>query len=269
MLEKAILPLNLSESESDNNYLLAFLYELGSRHLHLAYVTDANVGEASSRRRQLDRIATRAADQGFQTQVDIRSGHAATAICGLADQTGAGLIAFPWRKQDLMHRALFGSVAADVVRLSGHPVLIARKGLTDSPIHPLRTVLYATAFEMTDRQVMPYLRQPELQAETLYLLHVAQRAPDPHAEELRQQRVQQKLDVLAQECADQYQSVEQLAFIGSVRRQIIRQARKHDADLIVIGKYDKGGPLRKMTGSTAQHLVHRSPCSLLIIPKAV
>jgi len=267
LFERVVFPLDLQESDQSIRFSIAVLSHLSSRVIHLVHVTESGLDKASHRREQLEKIGDKLQTTGFQTEVEIRAGHVATAISRLSDQADARLIAMPWNKRTILQRTLFGSVTTDVIRLAEHPVLISKQKFNSVASDPLNTVLYATAFETTDREAMPYIRYPGLQADTLYLLHVAQRAPDPAAEKLRKQQVEQKLDNMAQECSDQYRYIEKLAAIGSARRQIVRQAKRHDVDLIVIGKYDKGDPLQKMTGSTAQHLAHKSPCSLLVIPR--
>jgi nucleotide-binding universal stress UspA family protein len=136
-----------------------------------------------------------------------------------------------------------------------------------APSEGLENIMYATAFQAIDDDVIHFLSDKAMNAKKLVLLHVGERAPDPRAEERRRRQVQDNLDRLAGECSLQYGRIETISVLGKPSRQIVRQARSREIDLIVIGKLDNPDSFGSMMGSTAEQLVHRSPCSLLVIPR--
>jgi len=131
----------------------------------------------------------------------------------------------------------------------------------------LENIMYATSFQAIDKDVIHFLNDKAMNAEKLVLLHAGERAPDPRAEEKRQRKVRDNLDRLAGERSLQYGLIETISVLGKPSRQIVREARSKEIDLIVIGKLDNPDPLGSMMGSAAEQLVQRSPCSLLVIPR--
>ena len=77
--------------------------------------------------------------------------------------------------------------------------------------------------------------------------------------------MEDKLQRLADECAGAYNSVEKLNVVGTVRNQIVRKAKSHGVDLIVVGKQDKAKGLDQLLGSTAEALPYKAHCSIFII----
>ena len=58
-------------------------------------------------------------------------------------------------------------------------------------------------------------------------------------------------------------SVEVLAVIGAPARELIR--RSQDADLLVVGRHGKGGPLEFLLGSTALRCVLHATCPVTVV----
>jgi nucleotide-binding universal stress UspA family protein len=85
-------------------------------------------------------------------------------------------------------------------------------------------------------------------------------------EEKRIESVRSNLERLGRECEHAYEKIELIDTIGFVRKEIIRHARSHNVDLIVVGKSERQDAMSRIIGSTAENLPHKAPCSVFIIP---
>lgn len=269
MFSKVIWPLNLKEPQSRLDGVFRILNTLPADHVSLLYVGEGQHNNNSSNENNLGRLRDRLKGHGFNVKTAFRTGHVATAICEFAEEQDADLVIMPWKPKSSIRIALLGSVVQDVVRLSDRPVAVWKAGsfALKYPAKGVKNIMYATAFQAIDRDVIHYLGHKAMNAEKLVLLHVGERAPDPRAEGKRQKKVQDNLDRLAGECSLQYGRIETISVLGKPSRQIVKQARLKEIDLVVVGKLDNPDHFGSMMGSTAEQLVHSSPCSLLVIPK--
>jgi nucleotide-binding universal stress UspA family protein len=269
MFSKVIWPLNLEEPQHRLDGVLGMLKRLPAGHVSLLYVGEGQNNKSSPGEKKLRRLRDSLAEHGFDVDTAYRRGHVATAICAFAEEQDADLIIMPWKPKSSLRIALLGSVVQDVIRLSDSPVAVWKSGAISlkAPSEGLENIMYATAFQAIDNDVIHFLSDKAMNAKKLVLLHVGERAPDPRAEERRRRQVQDNLDRLAGECSLQYGRIETISVLGKPSRQIVRQARSREIDLIVIGKLDNPDSFGSMMGSTAEQLVHRSPCSLLVIPR--
>lgn len=269
MFSNVIWPLNLEEPQNRLDGVFGMLKHLPSEHVSLLYVGEGRRDNNSSTKGTLQKLRDSLREHGFAVETAFRTGHVATAICGFAEEQDADLIIMPWKPKSSLRIALLGSVVQDVVRLSDRPVAVWKAGSFSlkSPSEGLENILYATAFQAVDSDVVQFLGDKAMKAEKLVLLHAGDRAPDPTAEKRRREQVRENLDRLAGECSLQYGRIETISVLGKPSRQIVRQARSREIDLIVVGKLDNPDPFGSMMGSTAEQLVQKSPCSLLVIPR--
>lgn len=111
----------------------------------------------------------------------------------------------------------------------------------------------------------------------LRLLHVAPSHPDfvgyevgPEtvrdglAQELRQEHAQ--LQDIAKPLLERRINVTPLVVQGPTVETIIKEALKHEIDLIVIASHGHGAIYRAILGSVSEGVVHQSPCPVLVIP---
>jgi nucleotide-binding universal stress UspA family protein len=266
MLKTALVKVSLREPAGRLAEMLAALRSFGTEAVHLVYVRPPDGRALPERRRaKLARIREEADAASLAADVHVMAGHAPGCVLEAASRLQADYIAIAWLHKAVLRQTLLGSIDGDIVRMSGAPVFIFKRrflGRTES----LDSVLYATDFQATDGRVMPYLRNKDFQARTLYMLHVRERAPDPDTDDRRRQRVLANLERLASECAHAYENVETLEALGPVRRTIVSTAKATGVDLIIVGKVDDPDVVKKLTGSVADQLPHRSPCSVFIIP---
>lgn len=81
---------------------------------------------ADAAQRSLDKAVTTLAAQGVNVSSRLRMGTAATEIVATAEEMGCDLIVMGTHGRGLVSRALLGSVANNVIRLSPVPVLTIR-----------------------------------------------------------------------------------------------------------------------------------------------
>lgn len=56
-------------------------------------------------------------------------------------------------------------------------------------------------------------------------------------------------------------------FTGNVKQAIVDEAKKFEADLIVVGSHGYGFFERMLLGSVSSYVVHHAPCSVLVVRK--
>lgn len=267
MLETAMVKVSLKEPEAGFLAMTRSLKAFGTRELFLAHIRQSSNARGEKRAVEAMRALTdKVREQGFEaTYVVRRGGHVPSRIVEMAAELGAHYIAIHWRKVNAFRQALLGSIDGDILRLSDSPIYCYNRRLI-KPLTRLEHVLYATAFGKSDRIIMQYLKDRDFAADTLSILHVGERAPDPDTEARRRERAEKNLARLAAECAHAYEQVDTAEVVGRVGARILRHARQTKADLIVVGKKDDDGPLSSLTGSTAQSLPRRARCSVFVVP---
>ncbi|MDK2846471.1 MAG: hypothetical protein PWR02_981 [Synergistales bacterium] len=227
MFSKVIWPLNLAETKNRIDGVFGMLKDLPAEHVSLLYVGEGRRDNNSAGKGTLQKLRDRLREHGFDVDTAYRRGHVATAICTFAEEQDADLIIMPWKPKSSLRIALLGSVVQDVVRLSNSPVAVWKSGSFSlkSPTEGLENIMYATAFQAIDSDVIDYLSHKAMNAKKLVLLHVGERAPDPTAGKRRREQVRENLDRLAGECSLQYGRIETVSALGKPSRQIVRQAR--------------------------------------------
>ena len=268
MLKTAALPLSLKEPRQSLYDMARCLKCLGTETLYLIHITNEEEGGSSKHRTMQNAIRDIAhglRELDLSVEIYFKSGRIADTVAQTAKELEADYLGLHWRKKNVITQTLLGSADEDILRMCTLPVFVYQGGGYLERKTSLSRVLYATDFQHTDSAVMPYLQNSDFRAETLYLLHVGERAPDPYAEEERRQESMRNLQRLARECSHAFTTVETLEVTGSVKGQIIRQARKRRVDLIVVGKSEKARPLEQVLGSVAETLPETSRCSLFIV----
>lgn len=266
MLRKTLLPLSLKEQHHKLLELAGFLVRFGTASVSLCHIIN---GGGRNRRHKveqaLNEIAEKFKTHGFSTEVIIREGPVAGEICNLVEEVGADFISIPWKKKNVIKRTILSSPDIDILRICSYPTFIFKSRSYLQNDSKLDSIVYATDCKETDQKVLPYLTSVPFGAETLYFLHVRERAPDPVTDKQRHREVLAKLDQLAAQCRSRYNRVETVLSIGPNRTGIVRSVRKFDTDLIIIGRNDKQKPMDKILGSTAELLPHKVHSSVLIV----
>lgn len=266
MFDKVLFPLNFKESDARIAEMLAFIRHFGTKQVVFLHVSSFGAAGSRKAERRLREVAENASEQGFETRVLLRNGSAANEIVRVCAEEELDFICFSWKRKSWIQRSVLGSTTRDVIRLSDIPVFV-KKRMPPSPEESGLTVVYGTDFQATDAQISPYLCFSGLTAQRLWLVHVGSRAPDPEAERRRVKEVEANLARLSREFSDNYEEINEVATVGTPRREIVRRARRVGADLIVLGKSDKTTTFAEVIGSTAEEVPHSARCSVLLVPR--
>ena len=76
------------------------------------------------------------------------------------------------------------------------------------------------------------------------------------------QQAEKELNALAEKLG--VDPEHRLLELGSTKNEVLRVAKEHQIDLIVTGSHGKHG-LALLLGSTAQSILHGTPCDMLIV----
>ena len=86
----------------------------------------------------------------------------------------------------------------------------------------------------------------------------------PSIEELDAEALE-RLQELVPDNPDKDVQIERVVVRGSPAKTIASQARERSADLIVVGTHGRTGLARMLLGSTAEALLRRAPCQVLVV----
>ncbi len=111
----------------------------------------------------------------------------------------------------------------------------------------------------------------------LWLVHVAAGEPefvgyDVGPESVREKRARElraehrELQQFASDLRDRGLRAHALLVEGPTVDTLLAEARRRDAELVVIGSHGRGMLLRAVLGSVSEGLVRRAPCPVLVIP---
>lgn len=266
MLKRAAVKVSLKEPRQKFLDMVTFLRNFGTTEVHLVHVrTKTHYRERERLENEMEALRGEVEELGYTAHAHIRTGNAALQSIETAQEVNADYVAICWTSKAMLRQALLGSIDSDILRMCNLPVFIYNPKIFRSVLE-LESVLFATDFKYTDAVIMPYLRDSRFKAHTLYLLHVGERAPDPATEEARREAVHDNLERLAEECRHAYDEIEVMDTVGLVRRQIVKQAKLKNVELIVVGKSEKPDAMSRMLGSTGEILPHKASCSVFIIP---
>ncbi len=84
-------------------------------------------------------------------------------------------------------------------------------------------------------------------------------------EEAARGTAERRLDAVVARLAKAGVKARSLLLEGVAAEQIVRAARKHRADVIVMGTHGRSGLPRFLLGSVAQHVLTLAPCAVLTV----
>ena len=269
MLNAAAIKVSLEEPQEKLLAMANFMKGLGTRRIKLLHVhAEMKDRERAQVEATLGSMAAALEADGLEVEVHLRQGQPALEVSRAVRELEVDYLSLYWMPKGTLHNLLLGSIDSDILRMTDLPVFVYDRGWFNDDLQSVQSALYATDFQLTDQRVLPYLRSHHFQAQTLYLLHAGERAPDPQTERLRQEQVEENLQRLADACRESYEEVHLLQVVGHPQKEIVRQAKRLKVDLILIGKSDKPNPMAQLMGSNAEVIPRQARCSVFIIPGA-
>jgi universal stress protein A len=172
--------------------------------------------------------------------------------------------------------AILGSTTDRVLHRAEQDVLVVRPLEGGRAWTGIRHILAATDFSAASTEAARRaVRLAEQLSAELTLLHVIDHFPvdrsndriapedqDPAA--FRDGMARRQLEALATEIAHPELQTRVAVSAGSARRAVAAYARQAAADLVVIGSHGHYG-LETILGATADGVVRRSPCDVLVV----
>lgn len=209
--------------------------------------------------------------EGFRPgQLRLEMGPAQEQIVELARRIQADLIIVGTAGGGILHRAFVGATADGVIRKASCPVLVVRP---ESAFPPARveipvdlSPISANAF----RQGLDFLAQlgvPLAETEALFILNPLEVGGSLQFTPEQIERFAS--DELRRFLAANGEGVSPgLARVrtGYPQDEIVSILEQRKADLVVLGTHGRRGFERLLLGSTAAAVMHRAPCSLLVVP---
>ncbi len=225
-------------------------------------------------RAQIERTRVRCADLQVEVVTTERPTYA--EIVQRAESAAAELLVIGHQGASRLARVVLGSVADKVVRHAHCPVLVARPSPASGVIlaaidfsPPSRAALIAADREAARRAGPTRLTvahcldlPPELMGFGYAPLVPAPAGmPDsrPAMREAAEKRLQAELRETGVQASTRV--VDELPSAAG----IVRLAESMSAELLVVGTAGKTGLRRVLLGSTAESVVHRAPCSVLVV----
>jgi nucleotide-binding universal stress UspA family protein len=198
----------------------------------------------------------------------------------LAEDLPADLIVMGTHGRTGLHRALLGSVAERMLRVAPCPVLTVGAHQGEARNGPLfRRVVCATDLTASSRQTVDMaLSLAEENLAGVTLLHVVAdpddtrgdvHAPPPESGG----RLRTPIDRTAERLfrlglpARPFCAVDERVQTGTAWKEILGVAQAAHADLLVIGARKVGASRRLFLGSTANEIVRRASCPVLVVPE--
>lgn len=263
--------------------------------------TEAQVRAVDEAEAYLADVQRRLAPRGVTVVSAVRYGRAAEEILDHVQSTGADLIAMSTHGRTGIRRWVLGSVAETVLRAAPVPVLLLRAGapapewveagpasVTEATRVPqmgdapptIRHILAPVDFTQNSEEAMVYAGNlaQRFRAD-LTVLHAVydplditcSHIPHPPLEQLREEMTQaaeQALRKLVGRRLRFLPRAKTVVVAGPPFQQIIRYARAHHVDLIVMGARGRSGLDHLIMGSTAGRVIRKAPCPVLSIRAA-
>ncbi len=228
--------------------------------------------------------AALALDPEVSVDVSARWGHPIQEILRAANAARADLIVMAAKGHTNLRLLLLGSVSQGVAQLTTRPLLIARPGLPggQAGAKSVGTVLVGYHGSGAARKALAFLSRLALPAAARVVLvnviepftipegtpvsYRRQALSEAHKiNERRHRDAARALKALAEQIGAAGRQATYEVLAGDAAPQLDAAARKHHADLIVVGSRRPSAARHYLLGSTAEKLVRHAHTSVLIV----
>lgn len=258
----------------------------GAQRLHLVHVVHAapSLGSALRPGPQLD-PSTAAAVERAQDKLDalelpateawvhreVRVGPPARELARAAEEHHADLLIVARRGHNAFTRLVLGSVPNGLIRIATSPVLVVDEDLPAEA--GLGNVLAAVDLSPVSRMVMDNaVILARAYGGEVKALSFLERGLDFGAEDVEAARRRQKAALLDLARGLRTEGVplecEVLDHKGLVPASLVEAAKDSGAEVIVMGTSGRNAWHQMILGSTANHVLLRAPCAVLVVPAA-
>jgi nucleotide-binding universal stress UspA family protein len=291
-VEKILVPTDFSESSREALCYAGALAERYKSKVLLLHVMESDMMEPlraveggqdlttklkTDREEYLENLMKLDEVAGIEVESRIVEGPPAYEIIEAAEDYGADLITIGTQGLTGPQRVFFGSVAERVVRTAPIPVLTVRcpeHGFVDCTIGRrhvtgLKNILMPTDFSEASAYAARYATA--LAGEygaRLHLLHVVSiSATGRDKESLESEAILEAQKAIEKFMEDRLAGLEVVRDVktGTPFQEIVGEARKREADLIVTGTHGRTFLKYALLGSVASKVVRKAPCPVLSV----
>ena len=226
---------------------------------------------------ELDRFVAPLRWDGAAPEIRLVEGHVVAQVLAEAEAMPADLVVMGTHGRGGFERFVLGSVTEKVLHKARCPVLAVPAGDHHIPQRdPFGTVLCALDFSKASLAALEYAEALARRGGQVVLVHVvdwpfgdSHAGPmPPEIDELRRSLensgAQQLHDAVSANARTRVR-LEEVVATGKPHREILRRAREHSADLIVMGAHGRRGLDVGLLGSTTNHVIRDAPCPVLTV----
>jgi nucleotide-binding universal stress UspA family protein len=227
----------------------------------------------------MDRFVEPATASGIPVRVTIQAGDVVGQILQEGRSWRADLVVLGTHGQGGFERWTLGSVSEKTLRKAHCPVLTVPHPGAEEPadVGGFKTILCPIDFSESSSASLGYALSLTREADArLILAHVVEGLPDHepsvnlhfNVAEYRLYLARAARERLARILPDEARAwcePEETVAMGKAYREILRLAREHAVDLIVMGSHGWGAMDPMLFGSTAHHVVRESSCPVLTV----
>lgn len=276
MFEHVVVAAHFAAADSPLFSSLEQLRTLGTRRLTLVDVLRSQYAEAhreearENARNRLEEEKAALEAHGLEIDVDVRTGQPAQELAALARARGASLILVGSQGEARVREFLRGSTVLQLARKTGVPMLIEPIASSSHAVsgHGFNRVLLATDFSSRAHAAEQMAVDLAATAEQILVVHTLDEdLVDAIGQEEASAQARARLDALASRFPGSGPSPELFLVDGDPANALLDVARKQEATLIVIGKRG-GGPVDELLlGATAERVLRKAACSVLLVPQ--
>ncbi len=279
MFEKVLVSMVLSPATEALVSALPSLREFGTEELTLVHVakpfrgpTSQSLDRVKELRARLEGLADQLREVGFSVTVHVPSGPPAAEVVKAAETRDPDVVLMGSRSRTLIRDAFIGSVAWDIVRSAGRPVLVQRiEPNRKDPEAALEThgsglpqhVVYPTDFSDTADRALPWLLGLiKVGAPSFTLLHVI-----PPASGEGRKEAESRLEELARALHERgAKDVSCRVRTGTAYEEILNAGGNRVDALVVMGTHGRGFLPGVVMGSVGRQVLRRASARVLLIP---
>ena len=279
MFDKVLVSMDLSPATEALVSALPGLRDLGTKELALVHVAKPFSGRTSDSltriaelRDRLNSLGDRLEEGGFSVTVRVQTGAPVTEVVKAVEALQPDVVLVGSRGHTLIREAFVGSVAWDVVRKAGCPVLLQRiEPNREDPEAALESrgsgrpkhVVYPTDFSDTANKARPWLEAlVQAGVGSVTLLHVM-----PPSSKDERSAAEGQLDELAQELREQGATdVNCRVRTGTPFEEILNAGGNKVDTMVVMGTHGRGFFPGVVLGSVGRQVVRQASARVLLVP---
>lgn len=266
LAKKILVPLDGSELAERITLETARLAREEGASLLLVRVV-ATPGELAAAGRDLEAFRACLAGKGVTASARVVQGDPVTAICSLAGETGASLVALATHGREGVERLARGSVAEEVLRRSPVPVLVANPfALAAAGERTVRKILVPLDGSTTAASVLPAACElARIHSAELVLFRAVDLSWSHYPEIARPHVLAEAQAYLAREKAALPVPAITRVVEDDPAEGILAAVAREGADLVAIASHGRTGLARLYYGSVAEATLRRCSVPLLVV----